>query len=448
MKFKHLLLASLGVCAFASCSDNNAPKEIEYKDFDAQLSISAVPMNEITKASTVEPGDDEIGTVNEQYVHTLTAYVFNSVDDSYAGMGAATAKDGESVDRVEDILIKVKAEKAGDISESTFKVVLLANVKPDKTPSTLSDLAYFSGIDNYSFDGVKRGEQYLPMASTVINIGKLVAGTDYDNWIENSGTKYTTKENKLLQSNGSTIGTEEREEYKVSDNERIPLTRYVARIQLESLASQFTKSNEEAEFKLEKVYLANVSNASKYTGENFEYIIPGGTEGTYDDKSAFMRGEFDFTPVDGYLASSGKLSSLTKDYSENSIVISNAKGITFKDATVDKQGQNNSPEMAQFYAFEFDGHEISEGNTINTSLIIEGTWSNAGFSAKRYFRIPIKHDTDVASIKRNYIYKLNATLTGEGTDNPDKSMLNALLNFTISVENWKIIKQIEDDVNS
>lgn len=448
MKFKHLLLASLGVCAFASCSDNNAPKEIEYKDFDAQLSISAVPMNEITKASTVESGDDEIGTVNEQFVHTLTAYVFNSADDSYAGMGTATAKDGESVDRVEDILIKVKAEKAGDISESTFKVVLLANVKPDKTPSTLSDLAYFSGIDYYSFDGVKKGEQYLPMASTVINIGKLVAGTDYDNWIENSGTKYTTKENKLLQSNGSTIGAEEGEEYKVSDNERIPLTRYVARIQLESLASQFIKGNEEAEFKLEKVYLANVSNASRYTGESFEYIIPGGTEGAYDE-SAFMRGDFDFTPVDHYLASSSKLPSLTKNYSQNPIVISNAGGkITFKDATMNKLDQDNLPEMAQFYAFEFDGYEISEGNTINTSLIIEGTWSNAGFSAKRYFRIPIKHDTDVASIKRNYVYKLNATLTGEGTDNPDKSMLNALLNFTISVENWKIIKQIEDDVNS
>lgn len=449
MKFKHLLLASLGVCAFASCSDNNAPKEIEYKDFDAQLSISAVPMNEVTKASVVNPGEDETGTVNEQYVHTLTAYVFNSVDDSYAGMGTATAKDGNSVDRVEDILIKVKAEKAGDISESIFKVVLLANVKPEKTPSKLSDLAYFSGIENYSFDGVKNGEQYLPMASTVITIGKLVAGTDYDNWVENSGIKYTTKDNKLLQSNGSSIGTEEGKEYVVLKNDRIPLIRYVARIQLESLESQFIKGNEEAVFKLEKVYLANVSNASRYTGDNFEYIIPGKAEGSYDESNAFMRGEFDFTPVDHYLASSSKLSTLTKDYSQNPIVISNVGGtITFKDATMDKQDLENLPEMAQFYAFEFDGYEISEGNTVNTSLIIEGTWSNAGFSAKRYFRIPIKHDTDVVGIKRNYIYKLNATLTGEGTDNPDKSMLNALLNFAISVENWKIIKQIEDDVNS
>ena len=102
----------MAVCAFASCSDDNAPKEIEYKDFDAQFSISAVPMNEITKASTVEDGSDETGTVNEQFVKTLTAYVFNSLDGSYAGMGTATATGNDPVDRVENILVKVKAEKA------------------------------------------------------------------------------------------------------------------------------------------------------------------------------------------------------------------------------------------------------------------------------------------------------------------------------------------------
>lgn len=158
MKFKHLLLASLAVCAFASCSDDNAPKEIEYKDFDAQFSISAVPMNEITKASTVDDGSDETGMVNEQFVKTLTAYVFNSVDGSYAGMGTATAADDKSsVDHVENILVKVKAEKAGDISTSSkFKVVLLANVKLESTPTNLSDLTFFTGIEKYSFDGVKK----------------------------------------------------------------------------------------------------------------------------------------------------------------------------------------------------------------------------------------------------------------------------------------------------
>ena len=228
MKFKHLLLASLAVCAFASCSDDNAPKEIEYKDFDAQFSISAVPMNEITKASTVEDGSDETGTVNEQFVKTLTAYVFNSLDGSYAGMGTATATGNDPVDRVENILVKVKAEKAGDISTSSkFNVILLANVKLESTPTNLSDLTFFTGIEKYSFDGVKKGTEYLPMGSSVFEITNLAAGLEYNNWVKGSSIEYTKKDsgNKLTPSNGSVANAEEGDEYDISDADRIALTR-------------------------------------------------------------------------------------------------------------------------------------------------------------------------------------------------------------------------------
>ena len=467
MKFKHLLLASLGVCAFASCSDNNAPKEIEYKDFDAQLSISAVPMNEITKASTVEPGDDEIGTVNEQYVHTLTAYVFNSVDDSYAGMGTATAKDNtSSVDRVENILIKVKAEKAGDISTSSkFKVVLLANVKLESTPVKLSDLAFFTGIENYSFEGVKAGNAYLPMGSKVFEISNLAAGVDYNNWVKGSSIEYTKKESgkKLVPSDGSVANAPEGNKYEISEDDRIALTRYVARVQLETLGADFTNGNEKAEFKLTKVHLANVSNASKYLGDNFQYVIGGDeTVGSYDQKKAFMRGDFDFDRVDYYLAAGGKQSSLTKDYSKQNIVLKNKNTIKFNDATIAENKKTDLledvPEMAQLYAFELDGFKIGketeakaevETADIYTSLVLEGEWTNAGVQgSKRYFRIPIKHGANIYGVKRNYIYKVNATLTGEGTDNPDKSMLNTFVSFSISVQDWHVKKQIEDDVNS
>ena len=86
---------------------------------------------------------------------------------------------------------------------------------------------------------------------------------------------------------------------------------------------------------------------------------------------------------------------------------------------------------------------------IYTSLLLEGEWTNAGVQgSKRYFRIPIKHGANIYGVKRNYIYKVNATLTGEGTDNPDKSMLNTFVSFSISVQDWHVKKQIEDDVNS
>lgn len=466
MKFKHLLLASLAVCAFASCSDDNAPKEIEYKDFDAQFSISAVPMNEITKASTVEDGIDETGAVNEQFVKTLTAYVFNSVDGSYAGMGTATATGDDPVDRVENILVKVKAEKAGDISTSSkFKVVLLANVKLESTPTKLSDLTFFTGIGKYSFEGVKKGTEYLPMGSSVFEITDLAAGLEYNNWVKGtSSIEYTKKDSgkKLTSANGSVANAVEGDNYEISDADRIALTRYVARVQLESLKAEFTNGNENAEFKLTKVYLANVSNASKYYGDDFQYVIgEADGAGAYDQQNAFMRGDFDFDRVDYYLAAGEKLSSLTKVYTDENIIIKNNETIEFNDATISdskKTLSEKAPEMAQLYAFELDGFKIGKDNgtkaedetaDIYTSLILEGEWTNAGVQgAKRYFRIPIKHTTETYGVKQNYIYKVNATLTGEGTDNPDKSMLNTFVSFSISVQDWHVKKQVEDDVNS
>ena len=236
----------------------------------------------------------------------------------------------------------------------------------------------------------------------------------------------------------------------------------MARDQLESLKAEFTNGNENAEFKLTKVHLANVSNASKYNGDDFQYVI-GGTEGAgaYDQKNAFMRGNFDFDRVDYYLAAGKKLSSLTKDYAGENIIIKNNEMIHFNDATISdskKTLSEKAPEMAQLYAFELDGFKIgkdngtkAEGETadIYTSLILEGEWTNAGVQgAKRYFRIPIKHTTETYGVKRNYIYKVNATLTGEGTDNPDKSMLNTFVSFSIFVQDWHVKKQVEDDVNS
>lgn len=303
------------------------------------------------------------------------------------------------------------------------------------------------------------------MGSSVFEITNLAAGLEYNNWVKGtSSIEYTKKDSgkKLTSANGSVANAVEGDNYEISDADRIALTRYVARVQLESLKAEFTNGNENAEFKLTKVHLANVSNASKYYGADFQYVIgEADGAGAYDQKNAFMRGDFNFARVDYYLAAGEKLSSLTKDYAGENIIIKNNEMIQFNDATISdskKTLSEKAPEMAQLYAFELDGFKIgkdngtkAEGETadIYTSLVLEGEWTNAGVQGvKRYFRIPIKHTTDTYGVKRNYIYKVNATLTGEGTDNPDKSMLNAFVSFSISVQDWHVKKQVEDDVNS
>lgn len=467
MKFKHLLLASLALFTAASCSDDSdGPSVPEYKQFDANLSIVANPTSDIILKS----GDvSEEGTENEQFIQKLTAYVFYAADGKFAAMGSAEAQNGQSVFKIEDIIVKVEAVEAGDISPTALKVVLLANVELDKTPANITDITekgFFKGVTNYSFSGVNANKQaeYLPMSSPVLDIpaNKLAAGKEYDNWLEYSsslGVQNTTaNNNKLTPVNGTVAGTTPGESYSTpsaKENDlRIPLTRYVARVQLESLTSGFASYYPNAKFTLKKVHMANVSNASYFypQSSSLQYVIEN-EAGGYDQIAAFFRGAFDFTRADYVLAKGSKSASLTKDYSKALIELSGSKVQNFKDLTT--SNESTDPSMAQFYVFEFGSSEIGKdtddqgaevSKTVYTSLVLEGTWENAGVSETRYFRIPIK-DGDTYGVKRNYIYKVVATLTGEGSDDPDKIMLNTFVSFSIKVENWKVVTQLADDVN-
>lgn len=469
MKIKHLLLASLALFAAASCSDDSdGPSVPEYKQFDANLSIVANPTSDIVLKSG---GATEEGTKNEQFINELTAYVFYAADGKFAAMGSAKAQNGKSVSKIEDIIVKVEAVEAGDISPTALKVVLLANVELDKTPANITDITekgFFKEITNYSFSGVNADKQaeYLPMSSPVLDIptNKLAAGKEYDNWLEYSSATLnvqntTANNNKLTPVNGTVVGTTPGESYSTpsaKENDlRIPLTRYVARVQLESLTSGFSENYPNATFTLKKVHMANVSNASYFYSQGagdagLQYVIENAAGG-YDQTNAFFRGDFDFTRADYVLADGFKSTLLTKDYSEASIILRESKVQNFKDFTTGDE--STAPDMAQFYVFEFGSYEIGSDNSgeevskpVYTSLILEGTWENAGVSETRYFRIPIK-EGDTYGVKRNYIYKVVATLTGEGTDNPDKIMLNTFVSFSIKVENWKVVTQLADDVN-
>ena len=121
------------------------------------------------------------------------------------------------------------------------------------------------------------------------------------------------------------------------------------------------------------------------------------------------------------------------------------------------------PKWLDFMFFEFqkfaigqdskaeEGDKLGANDTkdIYTTLIITGEWENGAIKGIRNFRIPIK-STDGAEgegVMRNNVYKVSATLTGEGTDNPDKNMLNACISFSVQVKPWKVIKQTETDIN-
>ena len=490
MKLKHLFLTALVVGSLASCSkDDDSPNEPVYQKIDTYLTISATSNNGIVMKSVVDEGPDEDGKQlleNEAFINKLTAYVFyNEGEKKLAAKETAWAKNNKSVDRIEDVIVKVDATEAGAISKTSLIVVLLANVDLAEEPASYSDLekGIISGIDKYSVEGLASTGttlSYLPMSSKVIEIeaNTLAAGTAYDNWItlDNGKTKVinTTQRDKntdalpiLIPNNGSVKDVTSNNDLtvsKIGENAKITLTRYVARVQLEGLDCNFAGNYENATFTVKTVSIANASNSSKLFGEgNFALQnVLGKTDvtGVYNQADAFFRGYPEtIDRVDYYLAAGTRKDVLKKEY-ENGPVIKNGTSVLFKGV---ENAEEGAPEMARFYVFEFqkfaigqdskaeEGDKLGANDTkdIYTTLIITGEWENGAIKGIRNFRIPIK-STDGAEgegVMRNNVYKVSATLTGEGTDNPDKNMLNACISFSVQVKPWKVIKQTETDIN-
>lgn len=475
MKFKHLFLTALVVGALASCSkDDDGPKEPVYQQIETSFSISTTSNGgTISKAEgTVEDGSPETGANNERTIKTLTAVVFYD-DGTFATSKTVTDPAQDQKDfstSIEGIVVKVAATEAGQVSETKLKVFLLANVEVPQ--EALADYPTFIGssfseITKYSFKDVMEGSSYLPMSSQELTVNKLLAGTAYNNWVEGSSIApiYTSNEEgtkgKVLEDKDGeyVVGIKDYE-----PTARIPLTRYVARVQLESLAVDFGEYYENAKFTLTSVSVANASNSTLYT-ENNGSLQP---DGLYKDgDNDFYRGyPLNIDRADYYLARSQCVpevfskvyGTITEGVVSKGIPMGKEgdTSIQFKDKTTTTS--NEQYDMAQFYVFEFQHVAVTSDNTsgdvpasanqqINTMLIITGFWENGPTKEERSFRIPIRHSGSDYQVKRNYIYKVNATLTGEGTPNPDKNMLNAFVSFNIEVEPWKVIIQDEEDVN-
>jgi hypothetical protein len=195
MKLKNLLIASAGLFLFGACS-NGGDDEPAMQSFEANLSISAVPSNGTTTKADEVTTDN--GTANEQIVHSLTAYVFNS-SDAFVTTKTVTSETG-SVDSIPNIIVKVNATSEGAVSTDAFKVFLIANATLKSIPSTVADLKTAlidKDITSCTVAGVAAKTQYIPMFSAVVsNVTGLVAGKTYNNWVEvGSSTVQSTLQN-------------------------------------------------------------------------------------------------------------------------------------------------------------------------------------------------------------------------------------------------------------
>ena len=447
MKLRNLFLASLAVCTMASCSKDDdgisGPQEV-----DAYLSFASTT-DVMTKAS--DAGVDNAGNGKEAKIQSLTAYVFDtSTDNKYVISKHVSLKDsgeegedytvaGEDEDKsitsIKAIHVKVaKPATVGGNSSTTFKVVLLANTEHYNDVTKLADLKGKTTQNITSLNAKEVGSSYLPMHSLELTVGGLKPSSDTEhfmNWY--NGTSCTSVPAAGKDDHGGDDPT--------TGVTKVTMTRSIARVQLVSLSADFSaleSAGKTIKFDVTSVFLANVrANASVMGEENTEATFYRGAPESFDELQFLIALNSD---VDG---------ALMADYSDKSLTTA---GDPLTDWNFDKYINANSPESIKGIPFTANGdgtYTRGEGDgAYQARWIIAGNYYDGNQSkGTRYFHIPLKLVGDVGNVASNKFFKITATITGEGSPNPDEILENACINFNIEVADWKVVNQTEEDTN-
>ena len=111
----------------------------------------------------------------------------------------------------------------------------------------------------------------------------------------------------------------------------------------------------------------------------------------------------------------------------------------------------NSPASIKGIPFTANGdgtYMQGEGGAYQTRLIIAGNYYDGNQNkGTRYFHIPLKLVNPAGNVASNKFFKITATITGEGSPNPDEILENACINFNIEVADWEVVNQTEEDTN-
>lgn len=427
MKLRNLFLASLAVCTMASCSKDDdgisGPQEV-----DAYLSFASTT-DVMTKASI--DGGTDAGTDKEAKIQSLTAYVFDEsgkyVISKHVSLPDGTtessgedfdAKDG-SITTIKAIHVKVaKPTGSATISATKFQVLLLANMN-ELAPADLDALKNEKTAAITTFNEI--GKSYLPMHSDVLTVTGLTPVKEETDGTKTHHLNWYKDNSSCVVSDTPTDGTH----VTTVPNGvgKVTMTRSISRVQFTSLKSNFTAQYAGVTFEIDSIYLANVRNNATVMGEE-------NTEAYY-----FRGGPVEFAVIQGLIDPEATVdASFAKRY-ETPLVLPNESGELNATALgFDKYINANQPEYAE--------------RGYLTRLLITGTLMDGDRElGKKYFHIPLKLVDDAGNVASNRFFKISATITGEGSPNPDEILENACINFNIEVADWEVVNQTEEDTN-
>lgn len=241
MKLKHLFLAGLAISAFAACSNENEPQELN-NGAPASLAIQVV--NPVTKAPTVANGSASESAINDIYVA-----VFDAAGNFIADKDA-------TADELTDKTIYFDNSR-GLRAGQTYQVMVIANVK-GKTGITLPTAS-------------KTFADYQKLVSNLAN-------ATVDNKFIMSGMKIT--EAALV---AAPEGTAENPVNTIS----VEVSRIAAKVELNKISVNFSNEALKAgaqSFTLTDAYLVNGRSQSKiYNGAS--------TASVYDATAGFLQGK-------------------------------------------------------------------------------------------------------------------------------------------------------------
>lgn len=395
----------------ASCNDETPVPQHGTEEVVLHIGI-ANPMT--TKA----PANDGNYLEGEDLISNLTVLLFEPAPSGkfVDGKTVESKEKGVSVDSIGGVIVYA----------DSYDIVLVANAKTD-----ILEKAKAGGISSLNSNGellVYQEQDSLLMVSEVFRNIEL----------KSHDTKPRLSYNYLLADKNVAVQTFPG--YNYTEAQKVVMTRQTARIQLESIAVDFVDQFAGASFRLDSVFVVNLRAGTKLTDDSNNY------ESTSAD---FNRGgPQNFDPEMTYIVSANTTLNndlFLKNY-ENIVLIDGDDARKSK-SFIDAIGKPTLGESFSCYAFEnHTKYGVGDPGVGDTRMIIAGEiiLANGTKLGQTYYQIPIVGENG-ETVNRNYVYKVNVTIKGLGSDGPDKRDHYVAFQPKITVEKWKIIKQVETD---
>lgn len=403
MKLRNIIITSFAVCALAACSkEEPVVGGGTGETVDASISF-AVVSDPTTKAETQ--------ILAEKRIEKLVAYIFEDKGSDNSLKKLVTSTEAVESTQIRHVTVKVQPTADGGSSDR-FIVVFLANATPVNTINSLNDLLT-SPLKESAAD-LDVANNPLPMVSEPISFGNLKPDPEeqIENWIAKGGE---IKE-------GSHSSGDVPEGY-----EPIEMERLVARVQVDKLSVSFDQKYPNASFELLQIALANVRNTTTIDKAILSFV------------HGFSK-TFYASVTNGWI------------YEDNQDVCSYLCE-TYSNQVLKKQETYNFGEKRFVKYIYFNPLSEEANNNTSTALVITGNFiRNTNYpdaKEERHYRVYL-NETDVAkpaAVLRNTVYKLDVTLTGEGSPNPDEILETVGVTLRLSVKPWEVYVQNEDISN-